>query len=290
MNNELQTDETIHLVCFHGPAHAGAKIHPIKNPLTGEYPSCVRKVSSSGDIIYNNGDDPSTYFVRETEGIIIKNGTDFDLTNAIQKAKWDAIKFSDLIFDPKGKVDENGNVIAEPSELAPPTALFFVERVADEAKKRNSKERLKTKAKNFIYSDTINGLKTKAMILGCFVKTSTSEEIEEYLVNIANSDPQKVINLYTGSDTKLYLYFIYGKEYNILQNKGGLYIYGDSIIGRTDSDCVTYFKNPNNKAITDRIIKEINNAVTESENIDISKETSTQNTELVNNEPTKNKQ
>ena len=279
MSNELQTDETIHLVCFYGPAHAGAKIHPIKNPLTGEYPSCVRKVSSSGDIIYNNGDDPSTYFVKETEGIVIKNGTDFDLTNAIQKAKWDAIKFSDLIFDPKGKIDENGNIITEPSEIAPPMALFFVERVADEAKKRNNKERLKTKAKNFIYSDTTNGLKTKAMILGCFIKTSTNEEIEEYLVNMANSDPQKVIDLYTGSDTKLYLYFIYGKEYNILQNKGGLYVYGDTIIGRTDSDCVNYFKNPVNKALTDRIIKEINNAVTESEQNDISKEISNKNTE-----------
>ena len=45
-------------------------------------------------------------------------------------------------------------------------------------------------------------------------------------------------------------------------------------MGRTDEDCVKYFKNPNNKAMTDRIIKDINNAVTESETMDISNEVS----------------
>lgn len=288
MSNELQTEfnDIIHIRCFFGPAHAGARIYPVRNPLTGELPHCVRKVTSTGDIIYNNGDDPSEHYVKITDSVVIKDGSSFDLNNPIQRNKWESIKFSDLIFDSRGKVDNNNNVIAEPTEKVNSSAIFYVERIADEAKKRNTKERERTQAKNFIYGDTAAGLKLKAKILGCFIKTSTREEIEEYMVMIANTTPEKIINMYTGSDMKLHLYFIYAKEYNILQNKGGLYIYGDgNIIGRTEDDCVNYFKNPNNKLVTDRIVKEVNAAVIDSD--ELSQLESNEETNKENNKPNK---
>lgn len=259
--NEL--NENVHIRCFHGPAHAGAKIYPVRNPLTGEFPSCVRRVDSKGDIIYDKNDNQADYFIRETDGFEIKNGTDFDLTNPIQKANWEAIRFSELIFDPRGKLDEKGRVIQEPSDVAPANSLFYVERIVDETKKRNQLERTKVKAKTYIYGDSASGLTVKAKILGCFVKTSTREEIEEFLINVANTDPEKIINLYTGSDMKLSLIFITAKEKNILQNKGGLFIYNETtVIGRTMEDCIRFFKDPKNKVITDRIIKEVTEALT----------------------------
>ena len=257
-------NENIHLNCFHGPTHNGARIYPVRNPITGEYPSCVRKVNSHGDIIYQNGDDPGEYFVKETDSFYIKQGTEFDLTNDIQRKNWDAIRFSDLIFDEKGKYDDNGNEIVPPSDKAPFQSLFYVQRIVDEAKKRNTAARLKNKALNFIYQDSDTGLALKAKILGCYVKSSTREEIEEYVVNVAQTNPQQIIDLYTGSDMKLHLIFLYAKEKNILINKAGMYTYADTnFIGRNADECVRYFKQPENKVITDRIIRELTDVLKE---------------------------
>ena len=43
-----ELDTVIHLRSRFGPNHAGMSISPVKNPLTREYPSCVRNVDSSG--------------------------------------------------------------------------------------------------------------------------------------------------------------------------------------------------------------------------------------------------
>lgn len=263
-------NEIIHLTCFYGPEHNGARIYPVRNPLTGEYPECVRKVTSSNDIIYKNTDNPGDYYVKETDSIFVKQGSSFDLDNDIQRKQWEAIKFSDLIFDSKGKYDEDGNEISAPSEHAPANAIFYVVRQEDEVKKKNQASRLKNKALNFIYQDSDTGLALKAKVLGSFVKDSTREEIEDYVVSLAMKDPQRVINLYTGSDMKLHLVFLEAKDKHILLNKGGIFVYGDSnIIGRTEDDCVNYFKQPENKLITDRIIKEVTEALKEKEKINI---------------------
>lgn len=260
MINDL--DDKIHIVCLYGPVHAGARIYPVRNPLTGEFPSCIRKVNSYGDIIYQKNDDPGEYFVKETDSFVVKSGTDFDLSNDVEKKNWEAIKFSDLIFDSKGKFDEKGNVVVEPTDKIPASAIFTVERIADETKKRNDSKRLKNKALNFIYQDSDTGLALKAKVLGCFIKNSTREEIEEFVTNFAEKNPEKVIELYTGSDMKLHLIFLYAKEKNILINKGGIYVYGESnMIGRTEDDCVKFFKEPNNKVITDKIIKELSDVL-----------------------------
>ena len=260
MINDL--DDKIHIVCLYGPVHAGARIYPVRNPKTGEFPSCIRKVNSYGDIIYQKNDDPGEYFVKETDSFVVKSGTDFDLSNDVEKKNWEAIKFSDLIFDSKGKFDEKGNVVVEPTDKIPASAIFTVERIADETKKRNDSKRLKNKALNFIYQDSDTGLALKAKVLGCFIKNSTREEIEEFVTNFAEKNPEKVIELYTGSDMKLHLIFLYAKEKNILINKGGIYVYGESnMIGRTEDDCVKFFKEPNNKVITDKIIKELSDVL-----------------------------
>lgn len=275
MINDL--DDKIHIVCLYGPVHAGARIYPVRNPKTGEFPSCIRKVNSYGDIIYQKNDDPGEYFVKETDSFVVKSGTDFDLSNDVEKKNWEAIKFSDLIFDSKGKFDEKGNVVVEPTDKIPASAIFTVERIADETKKRNDSKRLKNKALNFIYQDSDTGLALKAKVLGCFIKNSTREEIEEFVTNFAEKNPEKVIELYTGSDMKLHLIFLYAKEKNILINKGGIYVYGESnMIGRTEDDCVKFFKEPNNKVITDKIIKELSDVL---KDVEDKKETAQETTQ-----------
>lgn len=257
---EEELDTTIHIRCEYGPVHAGASITPVRNPLTREFPNCVRKVDKYGDTIFGPDDNKNEYFVKETDSFLLIDGKDFDLTNPIQRKQWEAIKFSPLIFDPKGKTDDNGRMIVEPSEKRPATAIFRVERIIDETRKRNQKSKDLYKALSYIYNSSADTLSLRALILGKHINGAFKEEIEEYMIDIAKSNPKKIIDLYEGDTSKYQLIFIYAKQKSILIYKNGLYHYNDNIIGRDSQTCIDYFKNPKNEIITNQILKEIKEA------------------------------
>lgn len=267
-----ELDTTIHLRSRFGPNHAGMSISPVRNPLTRDYPSCVRNVDSSGNIILGKDDDPLDYFVRTSDRFFIKDGEEFDLNNPIKLKQWEAIKFSDLIYDSRGKTDENGKIIVEPSDKASSQAVYYVERIIEETKKRNIASRKLNKALNYIYNASRDSLRIRAMLLGKYIKDAYDEEIEEFLSEFAKKDPDKVISLFESNDTKYLIAFTYAKQKGIIRQKGGLYTYSDSdIIGRDADSCVEFMKNPKNKIITDRILKDVqelsvkdNDVITES--------------------------
>ena len=268
-------DKTIHIRCFYGPVHAGASLSPVRNPLTQEFHSCVRQVDNVNNIIYGKDDDPQNYYVKPTDKIFIKDGVVFDLSNEIQRKQWDAIKYSDLIWDCRGIVDERGEVVYPPTDTPSSAAIFYVERLVDEASKRIKKEKDINTALTYIFGDSASKLALRAMVLGRYIKNSTREEIEEYMIDRAKSDPKTIIDLYTGSDLKLHLLFLYAKEKNIIVNRDGVYFYGDSsMIGRNKDSCVAFFKNPKNKIITEEIEKEVLRAT-----VDFEKDTKTMTSE-----------
>ena len=253
-----ELDTVIHLRSRFGPNHAGMSISPVKNPLTREYPSCVRNVDSSGNIILGKDDNPLDYFVRTTDRFFIKDGDEFDLSNPIKAKQWEAIKFSDLIFDNKGKFDENGKMLVGPEEKIGPQAVYYVERIIEDTRKRNSASRKLNKALNYIFNASRDALRIRAMLLGKYIKHAYDEEIEEFLTEIAKKDADKIISLFESNDTKYLIAFTYAKQKGILRQKAGLYTYNDNdIIGRDADSCIDFMKNPKNKLITDRILREI---------------------------------
>lgn len=253
-----ELDTVIHLRSRFGPNHAGMSISPVKNPLTREYPSCVRNVDSSGNIILGKDDNPLDYFVRTTDRFFIKDGDEFDLSNPIKAKQWEAIKFSDLIFDNRGKFDESGKMLVGPEEKIGPQAVYYVERIIEDTKKRNTVSRKLNKALNYIYNASRDALRIRAMLLGKYIKDAYDEEIEEFLTEIAKKDADKIISLFESNDTKYLIAFTYAKQKGILRQKAGLYTYNDNdIIGRDADSCIDFMKNPKNKLITDRILREI---------------------------------
>ena len=96
------------------------------------------------------------------------------------------------------------------------------------------------------------------MLLGKYIKDAYDEEIEEFLTEIAKKDADKIISLFESNDTKYLIAFTYAKQKGILRQKAGLYTYNDNdIIGRDADSCIDFMKNPKNKLITDRILREI---------------------------------
>ena len=97
----------------------------------------------------------------------------------------------------------------------------------------------------------------KAKLLGKNMINQPLADVVDYLVSVAEKDPQKIIDLYTGTDTSLRLLFIDAKEKKVIYVKNKLYLYGDSIaLGATDDAVIAWMKDPRNIKVLELIKKD----------------------------------
>ena len=81
-------------------------------------------------------------------------------------------------------------------------------------------------------------------------------DVTDYLLQIADTDPNKIINLYTGGDTAIRLLFIEARDKNVILYKNRLYTYADGVVlGATDEAAILYLKNPENASVL-KLIKQ----------------------------------
>ena len=86
------------------------------------------------------------------------------------------------------------------------------------------------------------------------MKGVSDGEVTDYLISVAEADPDKICSIYTGSDTTLRLLFIEAKDKHVIYVKNKLYIYADNIVlGATDDAVLTWMKDPKNKKVLDLI-------------------------------------
>ena len=82
-------------------------------------------------------------------------------------------------------------------------------------------------------------------------------DVTDYLLTISEKDPNKIIGLYTGSDTTLRLLFIEAKDKRVIYLKNKLYLYADNIVlGATDDAVITWMKDPKNSKVLELIKKD----------------------------------
>jgi len=75
-------------------------------------------------------------------------------------------------------------------------------------------------------------------------------DVTDYLLQVAEQDPDKIISLYTGGDTAVRLLFIEAREKHVILRKNKLYIYGDNtILGATDEAAILFLKEPKNAGV-----------------------------------------
>jgi hypothetical protein len=81
-------------------------------------------------------------------------------------------------------------------------------------------------------------------------------DVTDYLRQVAERDPEKIINLYTGGDTAIRLLFIEARDKHIIVYKDKLYIYADNIVlGANDEAAIAYLKDPNHANVC-KLIKQ----------------------------------
>lgn len=247
-----------------GKTGGRAYIQPCRDDY-GNYPKCVKHVDSKGDMILSDEEknDPNrNSFVRENEVIIIEDGTTFDLDNPHDNARWEAIKNCKLISPSRWAKDATGKYLidgtSDMKSFAPRYGLasFYVEVPGADAAKKVKKKKLVHDACSYIWEDElgVEGHEQKARVLGKRMYGAADADIVDYLIQVAEKDPQKIINLYTSDDMSTRILFLDAKDRKVINYRDRLYIYGEStILGATDDSAVTYMLNPRNHGVVEMI-------------------------------------
>ena len=238
------------------------------NPMRGKngtYPPFVKRVRVSADgrdteMILSEQElnsDQRDFFIPEDLEIIVTDGTTFDLSNQYQKNIWECIKDSHLIAPERGAKDEHGNLLIDGDIRRYGLAELYVERPGVESKKRVSRIKLVTKAYTFIEQDTSEHRKVICKLLGKSMRNAPDTDIQDYLYQKAEKDPNLVIDIYTSADQALKLLLIDSKQKNIIRTQSGVLMYSDTALGVTDEAAILFLKDPKNKAIYDSIVYEV---------------------------------
>ena len=245
-------------------------IQPHRDPKTGLFPPCVKKVTSSGDMIMSEKEkaeyaEGRAAFFPEDHTFVITPGKKYDLTNIYDAAEWECIKNCKLIAKSRDAKDSNGNYIIDGARSTPnkPSrngiAELYIDKPGLDTARRISRKQLIHKAETFIYDDPkgADGHLNMALVLGKDMSNQPSADVIDFLLRIASKDPNKIIDLYTGGDMSLRLLFINAKKKHVIYIKNKLYLYGDNIVlGATDDAVIAWFKDPKNKKVLELIQKD----------------------------------
>lgn len=233
--------------------------NPVKDK-NGMYPPFVKEVrmnpNGESEMILSEKDlnDPDRAgFIPADMEILVEDGTTFNLDNILERHKWEAIKNSELIVEERGARDEKGNLIIDGDKNRYGRAEFWVEKPGEESARRIKRKQLITKANVFIEQDSAEGRATKVKLLGKRMYNAPDSDIQDFLYQKAEANPNLIIDLYTGQNQQLRLLFIEATDKNIIKKVSGIFMYGDVRLGVNDEAVIFFFKDPANKQILDEI-------------------------------------
>ncbi len=259
-------DNKIILRSVYGKVGMKYFIQPCKDKL-GRYPACVKRVDSHGDMILSDVEkneyaSKAKVFFPETAVFVITDGQVFDLSNPEDKATWEAIEHCPLIAPELTAKNPDGSYMIhgtsdrrEVKHRRYGIAELYIDRPGVETQRRVSRKKKIIEACNFITGDPqgVDGRLLKARLLGKHMSNMPSADVEDYLLTVAEKDPERIIKLYTGEDNDLRLLLIEARDKGIITIKNKMYLYGTRPIGGTEEAAVEWMKNPNNQKVVEML-------------------------------------
>ena len=235
----------------------------------GQYPPCVRKVNSEGDMILKAGDDPD-FLIPEDRIFTLQDGTTFNLNDPYQAVEWQAIENCFLIAPSRFAKDANGNYLIDgtPDVVSNSNygarsrygrAELYVERPGLEAQQKVTRAKLELQATNYIYQYGYEDWLTFAKVLGRNMENQPVPDVEYFLISVAKKTPEKIIEICSGGDLANRVLFITAKERGVIRKRNGMYIYGedgDLILGASEDAVIDWMKQSKNRKTLELIRKD----------------------------------
>ena len=266
-NGDLKSDIVV-LRSVWGKRGQKYYIQPQKNSK-GQYPDCVRKVNSEGDMILKPGDNPD-FLIPEDRIFTLQDGTTFNLNDPYQAAEWAAIENCFLIAPSRFAKGADGNylIYGTPDIVSNSNygaksrygrAELYVEKPGLESEQKVTRARLELKAINFIYQYGYEDWLTFAKVLGRNMENQPVPDVEYFLISVAKKTPEKIIEICSGGDLANRVLFMTAKEKGVIRKRNGMYIYGedgDLILGASEEAVIDWMRQPKNKKTLELIRKD----------------------------------
>lgn len=280
--NPYNTENVIILRSVFGKVNNKYYINPCKDPKTGLFPSCVRRVDSHGDMILSDADRNSEEpLIPEDRVFIIEDGTTFDLSIPQAAAEWAAIEHCKLISASRNAKDKFGVNVIDGEDTTKVrnyktafnsrygTAELYVERPGEDTKRRVNKKQTIHNARAFVFDDDLEGLLIKVKLLGRDMRHQPLADVQDFLLEIAEKNPERIINLYSGDDMNLRILFMEALENRVIVNKNNVFTYADSVIlGASEQAVLSWMKDAKNLKVLELIRKDVHPELYSIENPD----------------------
>lgn len=260
MNNEII------LRSAYGKVNQIYFIQPCPNPKTGRFPDCVRLVKGDPDkgvteMILSEDDIRKmnvgeAHFIPADAVFEIVDGTRFDLDDIVDAAKWAAIEHCNWIAKDRFQRDQNGNLIIDGNARKYGVADLYVERPGEITKFKMSKKEHVFKAMRYIYEDSEAERIKKCRVLGRNLSNAIPADILDYLIEIAEKNPKKIVDLYEGEDWKMNLFILDAIDRGVIRRTEGIYKYDDKMLGGSLEATITLLRDIRFKKLLDSIKRE----------------------------------
>lgn len=236
-------------------------IQPCPNPRTGKLPACVKTVDSNGDMILSEEEvrkmnSEEVHYVPANHVFEIVDGTRYDLDDVVDKAKWESIEYCNWIAKDRFQRDADGNLIIDGNARKYGVADLYVERPGELTKAKMSRKQIVFRACSYIYEDSEAERIKKCRVLGRNLNNAIPADILDYLVEIAEKQPNKIIELYEGEDWKMQLFILDAIDRGVVRKSDGIYKYDDKMLGGSIEATITFLRDVRFKKILDSMKRE----------------------------------
>lgn len=187
------------------------------------------------------------YHADENSLMELKDGITFDLDNPIDECNWNWVKHTDPVECTKEDAHRK------------PHAQFYIEQESFEAKAAVADATTKVEAMQYVIKDSIDSLYVHAAILGSNMDNQPSTEVRAFLLKMAETQPSKVVNVYTDKEVKMKAFIHRAVKAGVITVDAptGFYIYGNSTIGTTLQSAVTFLKDKANADLAESLHEEV---------------------------------
>jgi hypothetical protein len=127
-----------------------------------------------------------------------------------------------------------------------PGAYFYIFRPGYESAKKVDAEKRVLKLKQFILEDTPNNLYNRVKVLGTDMDDSVVSDVQEFLLNLVNTAPDMVENVYESRSFALELLFLDALRKNVIEKKGNSYVFGNVFLGVDKKSVIAFLGNVKN--------------------------------------------
>jgi len=164
-----------------------------------------------------------------------------DLNNPQWIKDWEWMKYCDEIADDFA------------TGQASPKAYFYINRPGVESAKAVAEATKLVELQNYILTDSPENLYNRVSILGMDMSGSIITDVKEYLLGLVVTEPAKIRQVYESKTFSLELLLMHAIQREVISKRGGVYIFGEALLGVEKSAVVAFFANPKNNATTKAI-------------------------------------